>query len=233
MTRLVDWVTAIGTAAAAILALYFGAIQPRWRRPKLRLAREDPFVANTTIGGVPNVPAWWIRVEVTLGPITSENRPWHWRRWWRWTHDPALDVEAVIVSVVATGSRGETRCPKVAGFPLQWTASDRATTVIPKGLPRYLNVAMCDPRPDEGGPRLFLVFDGAVVPHDNRHVWTEQWAELVVAVTARNSRPVTLRLRIRRDDDRPYVFERKRKGLTRRLKWPSEAAQLPTATTTG
>lgn len=82
-----DWVTAIGTVLAAAAAVYFGALAPLLRAPKLRLSSELSAVPIPTHSHDGDVGAYWAWVVVT-----NVERPW-WRCQGRLNKHPFSPVE--------------------------------------------------------------------------------------------------------------------------------------------
>jgi hypothetical protein len=75
-----DWLAAIGTAAAAILALYIGVIRERLRRPQLSLHFERGTSDTIVVGGVErltedssDVAYLRLRVRNRSGRVTAED----------------------------------------------------------------------------------------------------------------------------------------------------------------
>ena len=78
-----DWLTSIGTVGSAGAAVYLGVYEPRRRRPQLSTGKPELGVAQTGMGGDPDVLANWLRV-----PVSNAKK-----------HDAAEDVEVFLNSV--------------------------------------------------------------------------------------------------------------------------------------
>lgn len=169
-----EWATAIGTVGSAASAVYFGAIRPWWRRPRLVIGESETFPAESQVGDVSG-PATWLRL-----PVKNASR-----------RDAAEDVEAILRSVKSGQSPDNLRDRHLGGFALHWTAVNTTAAHLPPGVTRYVNIGygplIAEP------PQTFETFylDLADPPRGDRSFWSDKCAEIEVVIAARNTEPVS------------------------------------------
>jgi hypothetical protein len=139
-----DWLTAIGTVGATVLALA-GIFWTRWTRPRLSMeiapADLDLSKAYYDEGSVPSA---WIRARVQAHRAT------------------ATDVSVSIVRcLVADGGEPEER--RVTTLPLRWSSLDPPQTQLHlrRGAPRLIDIAHIDRRETDWQLRLAVDFRGS------------------------------------------------------------------------
>jgi hypothetical protein len=207
VTTWVDVATAVGTIGSAGAAVYFGALQPRWHRPKLTLDDGGDARLND-----PDGSKTWVRVTV------SNHRD----------RDAAEDVQAVLVSVKTGQFDTDLKEVALAGYSLMWTAVNEGeeTVLLPPGVSRILNIGYSTTLP-EAGPLKFVL--DLCKPGGGRQEWTDQIAVVELVVAARNARPVNVRYRLSLEGGVLQIPVRQQQsGCRLRLRWPVERRpQLP------
>lgn len=180
----------------ALLIALGAAAGRRYRRPSLSLV----FDANNSLNYLPGVgtvhgtDSHWIRLRVENG--TGKRS--------------ADDVEVLVVELKRTGSQGSA---PFGGVPLVWSnlniGNDMVTRVtLPPGVPRFVDAcALVEPRPQApGGPSAVSGQSAAPVelqvwppPADRRHQLDAGKHEVVLALSARDTKATFYRLKIEHD----------------------------------
>jgi hypothetical protein len=172
-------VTAVGTIGSAASAVYFGAIRPRRRRPKLTVGEIERVVADTRVD-TGMKPAGWLRMPVG----NARNR------------DAAEDVQAILRSVESGPSAEQLTDRELGGFALMWTAIDDAKALLPPGVTRYVNIGY-EIKDDAVGAEPKFKLDLHKPPAGDRPLWSCPVADIEVVIAARNANAVPQRFGIK------------------------------------
>jgi hypothetical protein len=141
-----DWLTALGTVGATVLALG-GIFWTRWKRPRLSM-KISPRDLDVAPAHYPegSVPSAWIRARVEAHRAT------------------ATEVGVSIVRcMVADGDEGQPVERRVATLPLRWSSIDPPSTQLHlrRGAPRLIDIAHVDRREADWQLRLAVDFPGS------------------------------------------------------------------------
>lgn len=183
-----DWLTAIGTLGAVVVALWLQWWLVRQRRPSLKLEFES---ARD-------------RVDV-VQRVSSPHEPLEYRSHWvrprvtnRRRCDSAENVEVLLVSVEASdGIPGSPSPPTSAerlleGLPLKWSEVDSTKVSIPPGAARHFDLLHVDNlRVEADGEHVKggapIRFDVYPVPLAKYHRAFRTRYEVTLALTARDT----------------------------------------------
>ena len=199
-----DWLAALGTVGAVLVALFLQLARPWWRRPQLELLPYDPSPETgdrslVRPGDKPPARAedasLWFRLRVTNKGHGSPARNAQVTVVRTRCLDPVLEPGAVI----------PTR-------PLKWADVPAASIEIPAGVTRHLDVASVRRQP--GSPangRLRL----ELYPRDDndiRHWLKTGRYELDLVVSADDMKPLQYRqalaVELSEDDEATELFDR-------------------------
>lgn len=192
-SALASWtaVGAVGSAVAALIAIYLGAVQGWWRRPKLKVHKprkdRELIIVPATLDTTKTQDSAWVRFRVS-----AANRK-----------EAAEDVEVMILRVSEVEPREGSSLPTssgpaLAGLSLRWTDTDIARTHIPAGAERIFNLAAVfrSQTTDESGP--LVIQTASRVPLDGGKVFSLT-TDVELAVTARNAGARKYRVQVRFD----------------------------------
>lgn len=120
-----DWLTAVGTVGAVLVALFLSLAIPYWRRPKLEIPRgtQPELTEDTSNDGIAG--DWW---DI---PVRNAGR-----------RDSAVGAQ-VILTNVRVESPNPTRVPLRS---LKWTHLDSGTAEIPAGITRSVELGQFWPK---------------------------------------------------------------------------------------
>lgn len=181
-TTWTDTLTAVGTALSAVaasVAVWVAIVQPKRRRPRLKLLYpqhgRELVVADVEVTDGDRVPSAWIRlaVEAEAG------------------RDAAEDVEIVILAITElaarTGSSLSKDDPMLSGLSLALSSSQGLSSAsVPAGGYRIFDLASTY-RPPSGLAPLVIEVVGHSKPIDRRN--EIMWGEIAIeiAVLAKNA----------------------------------------------
>jgi len=181
-----EWLTAIGTIGATLVALAFGVgLRERLSRPKvgLRFSADnisDQLLTSTVLG----VRSAWVRLRVA--------------------NDGRTAAERVRVSVLGAERRSdetwEQAAPEVVGATLRWSNRPNEPTLdIPPRSERPLDLfSILGELANQGELPMELAI-GPVVPANNAHRLAPGGWRLLLEVSADNTPPVTAYMSFRFD----------------------------------
>jgi hypothetical protein len=155
-----DWLTAIGTIGAVVVALGLALQQGRFSRPKLSLEYEPGPPYRVVVTEASAVVAAYYRLRVVA---KSGKRP-------------AEDVEVMVVGAEMDGQPVD-----IADQSLIWSNAETTTRHLPAGSWRFVDVL----RVQQDGNTM-TVRVGAP-PIDNRHVLRDKSVTLELLLTARDA----------------------------------------------
>jgi hypothetical protein len=180
-----EWLIAVGTIGAVVVALYVGVIRPRLRRPSLSLGfdgvdEEDAVIVQSAAPvktwQQPTIDTAYLRLRV----CNRESR------------DTAEDVEVLVERVRELAPRVGNQpspSPALGNWPLPWSLSDPTTTRlnIPPGVERHVDLAHVyrdEPATRGAGP---LILDIRPEPVMERHHLDFGKTEIRLVISARNA----------------------------------------------